>query len=98
MVPATELLLSTPRVRELLYEGEVAELSRVVETGHEEGLVSFNHSLRTLVETDQIELEVALAASDRPEELLLALSGFSRGKAGNQAQAPSGKLRLAGWE
>jgi pilus retraction protein PilT len=99
MVPACELLLSTPRVRELLSEGQVSELSRVVESGHEEGLISFNHSLRLLVQQDVIELETALAASDRPEELLLALRGFSKGK-GNQpgASAPSGRLRLAGGE
>ncbi len=95
MVPAVELLLSTPRVRELLYEGQVSELSRVVEAGFEEGLISFNHSLRNLVQQDLVELEVALAASDRPEELLLALRGFSKGR-GLTSPSPSGRLRLAG--
>jgi twitching motility protein PilT len=96
MVPACELLLSTPRVRDLLYEGQVSELSRVVEAGHEEGLISFNHSLRLLVQQDVIELETALAASDRPEELLLALRGFSKGKGNPQSAGPGGRLRLAG--
>ena len=97
-IPAFELLLSTPRVRDLLYEGQVSELSRVVEAGHEEGLISFNHSLRLLVQQDVIELETALAASDRPEELLLALRGFSKGKGNPQAPGQSGRLRLAGGE
>lgn len=97
MVPATELLLSTPRVRELLYEGNTQELSRIVETGAEEGLVSFNHSLRDLVQQDAIELEVALAASDRPEELLLALRGYTNGKGARQEAQPqpTSSLRLA---
>jgi pilus retraction protein PilT len=99
MVPACELLLSTPRVRDLLYEGQVSELSRVVEASHEEGLISFNQSLRLLVQQDVIELETALAASDRPEELLLALRGFSKGKGTPQAGAQGqGRLRLAGGE
>ena len=98
MVPAVELLLSTPRVRELLYEGQVTELSRVVEAGAEEGLISFNHSLRQLVGQNLVELDVALAASDRPEELLLALRGFSKGKANPGTANPSGRLRLAGGE
>ena len=98
MVPACELLLSTPRVRDLLYEGQVSEISRVVEAGHEEGLISFNHSLRLLVQQDTIELETALAASDRPEELLLALRGFSKGKGNPQGPNSSGRLRLAGGE
>jgi twitching motility protein PilT len=97
MVPAVELLLSTPRVRELLYEGHVSELSRVVEAGAEEELISFNHSLRQLVGQDLVELDVALAASDRPEELLLALRGFSKGKAVAGGGGPAaGRLRLAG--
>jgi twitching motility protein PilT len=96
MVPAVELLLSTPRVRELLYEGQVGEMSRVVESGSEEGLVSFNHSLRHLVASDMIDLEVALAASDRPEELLLALRGYSKGQpAGRAPSGDGGRLRLA---
>ena len=99
MVPAVELLLSTPRVRELLYEGKVTELSRVVEAGAEEGLVSFNFSLRNLIQHDLVDLEVALAASDRPEELLLALRGFSKGKGAPQLAAPEGsRLRMAAGE
>jgi len=98
MVPAVELLLSTPRVRELLYEGKVSELSRVVEAGSEEGLVSFNYSLLNLVQQDLVDLEVALAASDRPDELLLALRGYTaRGKGSGQigGQMGGGPLRLA---
>ena len=95
MVPAVELLLSTPRVRELLYEGNVSELARVVEGGTEPGLVSFNHSLRDLIQSEMVELEMALAASDRPEELLLALRGYSRGKRKIESHKPTGGLRLA---
>ena len=90
MVPAIELMLSTPRIRELLHEGKTKDLSRVIESGEEE-LISFNQSLRTLVQHDLVDLEVALAASDRPEELLLALRGFTQG---SQAQK-RGPLRMA---
>ena len=96
MVPAVELLLSTPRVRELLYEGQVSELSRIVELGQEEGLVSFNTSLRQLIQKDLVEMEVALAASDRPEELLLALRGYSKGRPKDRQSSAPGRLRLAG--
>ncbi len=91
MVPAVELMLSTPRIRELLYDGKTADLARVIESGTEEDLISFNMSLRTLVDHDLIELEVGLAASDRPEELLLGLRGYTKG---SQAQR-RGPLRLA---
>jgi len=100
MVPACELLLSTPRVRELLYEGKTQELARVIESGAEENLLSFNQSLQILVQGGQVELETALSASDRPEELLLALRGYKKGGAVAKApvQTPAGRLRLAGGE
>ena len=41
----------------------------------------------------QAQLEVALAASDRPEELLLALRGYS-GRKGTMNQPSTGSLRL----
>lgn len=106
MVPAVELLQSTPRIRELIYEGRVAEMARIVESGTEPGLLSFNQSLKALIERDMIELEVGIQASDRPEELLLALRGFSKGKVksntpGMGQQPPPttpgiGRLRMAG--
>jgi hypothetical protein len=49
-------------------------------------LISFNECLRRLVEEQQVELGDALAASDRPEELLLALRGI-RGSS-DRVQAP----------
>jgi twitching motility protein PilT len=76
MVPAYELMVSTPHVRELLEEGKTTEIARVIESGTEEGLVSFNECLRRLVEEQQIELNDALVTSDRPEELLLVLRGI----------------------
>jgi twitching motility protein PilT len=89
MVPALELMTSTPRVMELLAEGRTVELSKAIEMGEGGGLISFNQSLRQLVEAGLIELETALGASDKPDELLLALRGFSTsgGRGGNKAQA-----------
>ncbi len=92
MVPACELLIPTPRVRELLEGGETIEICRVVESGAENGLISFNQSLRGLVERNLVELEVAISASDRPDELMLALRGYSSGGGGKS------RLRMAGGE
>lgn len=77
MVPAFELLVSTPHVRELLNEGNTAELSRVIDQGTEDGLISFNECLRELVVSHQVDLQEALASSDRPDELVLALRGIT---------------------
>jgi twitching motility protein PilT len=77
LVPAFELLLSTPHIRELLAAGDTGEIARVIDSGSEKGLVSFNQCLRQLVLRQQINLEDGMAASDRPEELVLALRGIT---------------------
>jgi len=82
MIPAFELMLSTPHIRELLAEGNIGEIGRVIESGTERGLISFNMCLRKLVQDRKADVNDALAASDRPEELILALRGFT-GSAGH---------------
>jgi pilus retraction protein PilT len=94
MVPACELMTPTPRVRELLEKGQTIEVARAIDQGAENGLISFNQSLRSLVEQGLVEVDVALAASDRPEELMLALRGFSNGSTGGRGN----KLRMSGGE
>jgi len=76
MIPAYELMTSTPHMRELLEEGKTGQLSRLIDQGNDAGMVSFNQSLRRLIHHRLIELKDGLAASDRPEELVLALRGI----------------------
>ena len=90
LVPAYELLVSTPHVRELLQEGKTAGLARVIEQGTEEGLISFNQCLRRLVIERRVELHEALAASDRPDELVRALRGITASHGRPSRSAGSG--------
>ena len=97
MIPAFELMVSTPHVRELLLEGKTGELSRVIELGTERGLISFNMCLRRLVQERKVELNDALAASDRPEELVLALRGITGSSARPEGPpAPTGRSPAQG--
>jgi twitching motility protein PilT len=95
MIPAFELMQSTPHIRELLMEGKTAEIGRVIEQGTEKGLISFNMCLRRLVQERAVELEDALAASDRPEELILALRGIT-GSAGRPTVDQKGPAQKPG--
>lgn len=80
MIPAVEVLLGTPRVRELLREGKTRELDKALVEGAEfYGTQTFNQSLRSLMDVGLISVEDALAASDNPEELKLAMRGISKG-------------------
>jgi twitching motility protein PilT len=79
-VPAVEVMLGTPTVKELLLEGKTRDLAKAVEDGFAHyGSQTFNQSLRALVEEGLIDYEDALAAADSPEELKLAMRGISKG-------------------
>jgi twitching motility protein PilT len=79
-VPAVEVLLGTPTVKELLLEGRTRELPRLLEESHAHyGTQTFNQSLRGLVGDGLIEMDDALAAADNPDELMLAMRGIGKG-------------------
>jgi twitching motility protein PilU len=77
-VPAYELMVTNPHLRQCILEGEPGEMARAIAAGGP-GLMSYNRCLDGLVRRRRVELDEALAASDRPEELLLGLRGFRSG-------------------
>jgi twitching motility protein PilT len=80
MVPAVELLLGTPRVRELIHEGKTKDLDKALVEGNEYyGTQTFNQSLKSLCSDGYVSEEDALQASDNPDDLKLMLRGVTRG-------------------
>lgn len=77
-VPAVELMLATPTIRELLLGGKVREIYKAVKEGTYYGTQTFNQSLMLLLQKDLISLEDALEAADSPDELKLELRGISK--------------------
>ncbi len=79
-VPAIEILLGTPTVKEMVLEGRTRELAQALEDGHQYyGSQSFNQSLVQLVNEGVIDFDDAMGAADSPDELKLALRGISKG-------------------
>ncbi len=78
-VPAVELMVATPTVRELLHEGKTKELYKALREGAYFGTQTFNQSLKELYAKDMITLEEALAAADNPDELKLDVRGIVKG-------------------
>jgi twitching motility protein PilT len=79
-VPAVEVLMGTPTVKEMVLEGRTRELPQALEAGHDYyGTQTFNRSLVDLVQTGLIDYEDALSAADSPDELKLALRGITKG-------------------
>ena len=77
-MPAVELMLSTPTVQELLLHGKTRELYKALKEGSYYGCMTYNQSLKSLLERDLITLEDALNAADSPDELKLELRGISK--------------------
>lgn len=79
-VPAVEVMLGTPTIREMLAEGRTRELARAIEEGAEHyGSMTFNQSLSRLVKAGKITIEEALSASDNADGLKLELRGINKG-------------------
>jgi twitching motility protein PilT len=79
MVPACELLINTPTIRDLLQRGDTYHLPKALQDGGFYGTMTFNQSLVSLFEAGNISLESALEASDSPDELKMQLRGISAG-------------------
>ena len=87
MVPAVELLINTPTVRELLESGNTRMLPKALAEGGYYGTMTFNQSLIRLFEAGNITLEDALASSDNPDELKMQMRGITMG--GQATTVPS---------
>jgi twitching motility protein PilT len=79
-IPAVELMLATPTIREILSEGRTKELGRAIYEGADYfGTQSFNQSLVKLYNSGQISHAEALSAADNPDELKLEFRGIAKG-------------------
>jgi twitching motility protein PilT len=79
MVPAVELMVNTPTVRELLEQGNTRMLPKALAEGSYYGTMTFNQSLIRLFQAGNISLEDALAASDSPDDLKMQMRGITQG-------------------
>ncbi|MDI6591441.1 MAG: type IV pilus twitching motility protein PilT [Patescibacteria group bacterium] len=69
LIPACEIMISTPAVANLIRENKIHELPLVIETSAKLGMISLNRSLANLVRAREISLENALNYSLDPAEL-----------------------------
>ena len=69
LIPACEVMISTPAVANLIRESKAHELPMVIETSAEKGMFSLNKSLADLVRAREISLKNALLYSLNPVEL-----------------------------
>jgi len=73
LVPATEVMLWSPYVAELLQKGQIDELKTAIERSGEPGMCTFDHSLYELQQRGVITAEEALAHADNRTDMSLRL-------------------------
>jgi len=82
-VPAIEILVDTPRIKELLLEGNTKAISQAVYEGREHyGTQTFNQAIHSLYKEGKISFEDALSNADNPDELKLEIRGITKGGKG----------------
>ncbi|KGM55107.1 twitching motility protein PilT [Lysobacter daejeonensis GH1-9] len=70
-LPAAEVLINTPHVRDLMRRGQVHEIKQAMEESLEDGMETFDQCLFRLHKEGKIEMEEALRAADSRDGLAL---------------------------
>ena len=72
-VAALEIMLDTPRVKDLIKKSEIDTLKEAMEQGIQEGCQTFDHVLFLLYQQGKITLDQALINADSPNNLRLKI-------------------------
>ena len=72
-VPAVEIMIVNPAIRNLIRERKVYQIDLVIETSLQEGMITLNRSLVNLIKNKEISLETAEVYSLNPAELRILL-------------------------
>lgn len=92
-VAAVEVLLDTPRVKDLIRKGEVELLKEAMGKGVQEGMQTFDQSLFELFKDGQISYETALSHADSVSDLRLRIKTEGLAEESKAAQKSSFKLK-----
>jgi twitching motility protein PilT len=76
MTPALEILINSPTVRKLIEENRLDKLGAAIETGTDDGMLSFNQSLFQLVKEGKVTQKEALAKASNPQALEMNFKGI----------------------
>ncbi len=70
-VPAVEILLDSPRVKDLIHKGQVSEIKEAMEKATNMGMQTFDQALFVLYQAGKISLDEALKNADSANNLRL---------------------------
>ncbi len=73
LIPAVEILINTPLMAELIFQGRVKEIKSVMARSGEQGIVTFDDALFKLYEAGRIGYETAIRHADSANNLRLRI-------------------------
>lgn len=73
LVPAMEILLNTPLMAELIFQGRIKEIKSVMTRSSEHGIITFDMALFDLYESGKISYETAVRHADSANNLRLKI-------------------------
>ncbi len=76
LIPACEILISTPAVSNLIRQNKIHEIPLVIETSADMGMITLNKSLANLVRSKEISFKSAVMHSSNPKQLERLTKGF----------------------
>jgi twitching motility protein PilT len=76
LIPALEILINSPLVRKMLEENRLDKLTAAIETGVDDGMITFNQSLFNLVKEGKVSQKDALAKASNPQALEMNFKGI----------------------
>ena len=76
MTPALEIMTNSPVVRKMIEENRIDKLSAAVETGADDGMITFNQCLFNLVKAGKVTEKEALSKASNPQALEMNFKGI----------------------
>jgi twitching motility protein PilT len=76
VTPALEIMLNTPLVKKLIEENRLDKLAGAIETGNDDGMISFNQSLFNLVKAGRVTEKEAMSKATNPQALEMNFKGI----------------------
>ena len=76
MTPALEILINTPTVKKLIEENRLDKLPAAIETGADDGMLTFNQALFNLVKQGKVSEQEALSKASNPQALEMNFKGI----------------------
>ncbi len=79
LVPALEIMTTTPAISDYIAKDKMGEIDQLITRSSNSGLCSMNSSIYNLYQSNLIDKETAISASDNPTELQQMIRGVYHG-------------------